>query len=114
MTKTRELEAEIKKPKDQVSSRKRHHGPEKRKYQSNYTGLADLMAANPEKTIVRRFTHLNIKNLLYLQVELACLEEDNMNLEPTDSWPGGMSHIRSTQPQTLRQRESHSGNISSK
>jgi hypothetical protein len=215
-TKTVDLEAGIKKPKDQVSSRKRHYGPEKRKYQSNYTGLADLMAENPEKAIVRRFTHLNVKNLLYLQAELACLEEDlnnaiehdknfeetedyarswalleesdpyqdmvpdhiegveehrsrlerspswqhvpvphvneysdqaqmgfapsgsayipdaaykppsrretgktetsedDMKLEPTESWPGGMSHIRSTQPQTLRQRRSHSANMSSR
>ena len=34
------------------------------------------MAANPGKTIVHRSIHLNIKNPLYLQAELACLEED--------------------------------------
>jgi len=44
---------------------------------TNYTGLADLMAANPEKAIVHRSIHLNIKNPLYLQAELACLEEGN-------------------------------------
>jgi hypothetical protein len=77
ITKTRDLEAEIKKPKDQGSSRKRHYGPERRKYQNNYTRLADLMAANSEKAIVRRSIHLNIKNLLYLQAELVCLEEGN-------------------------------------
>ena len=73
---TRDLEAGTEKPKDEDSPRKRHYGPTKRKYQSNYTGLADLMAENPEKAIFRRFTQLNIKNLLYLQAELACLEED--------------------------------------
>jgi hypothetical protein len=57
ITKTRDLEAEIKKPKDQVSSRKRHYGPEKRKYQNNYTGLSDLMAANLEKAIVCRSSY---------------------------------------------------------
>jgi len=35
------------------------------------------MAANSEKATVRRSIHLNIKNLLYLQAELVCLEEGN-------------------------------------
>ena len=35
------------------------------------------MAANPGKAIVHRSIHLNIKNPLYLQAELACLEEGN-------------------------------------
>jgi hypothetical protein len=210
---TRDLEAGTEKPKDEDSPRKRHYGPAKRTYQSNYTGLADLMAENPEKAIFRRFTQLNIKNLLYLQAELACLEEDlneavehdknfqdtknyalswalleesdppqdmvpdhregtedhrshlerspsrqtalvslanehsdltqsgfdpsgstyvsdrafqtpsrretgtsedDINLVPTDSWPGGISHVRSTQQQRLRQRESHSAKMSSR
>jgi hypothetical protein len=96
MTKTGDLEAGIRKPKDQASPRKRHYGPEKKKYQSNYTGLADLMAENPEKAIVRRFTHLNIKNLLYMQAELAYLEEDlNNAIEHDKSFDDTKDYARS-------------------
>ncbi|KAI9055233.1 hypothetical protein LZ554_000197 [Drepanopeziza brunnea f. sp. 'monogermtubi'] len=53
-----------------------HIGPTRRQYQNDYTGLASLMVDNPEKAIVRRFALLNMKNLLYMQAELAVLEED--------------------------------------
>jgi hypothetical protein len=43
---------------------------------AGYSKLASLMGAHPETAIVRRFGALNALNLLYLQAELAHLEND--------------------------------------
>lgn len=42
----------------------------------NHPTLAKLMSAEPEMLILGRFTRLNLENLLYLQAEIACLEEE--------------------------------------
>jgi hypothetical protein len=42
---------------------------------NGYSKLASLMGQNPEVAIFRRFNKLNARNLLYLQAELAELEE---------------------------------------
>lgn len=55
--------------------KKRHFGPARKGYENDYTGLATLMVENPEKAIVRRFATLNMKMALYMQAELADLEE---------------------------------------
>ena len=54
----------------------RSFGPARKRYTNDYTGLASLMVENPEKAILRRFTLLNIKNLLYMQAEITLLEKE--------------------------------------
>lgn len=41
-----------------------------------YTALASLMGKHPEVAIFRRFSSLNVRNLLYFQAELVQLEID--------------------------------------
>ena len=57
----------------------------------NYLKLADLMAKYPGLAIFRRFATLNAKSLLYLQAEIAELEDqlelrerEDMNAEKVD------------------------------
>jgi hypothetical protein len=57
------------------TSKKRRLGPSKKRYDSDYTGLASLMVEIPEKAIVQRFALLNVKNLRYMQAELVELED---------------------------------------
>lgn len=42
--------------------------------------VAQLMSQHPELAIARRFSHLNMQNLLYLQAELAHLEVEYRNI----------------------------------
>lgn len=42
----------------------------------NYPTLAKLMSTEPEMLILGRFPRLNLENLLYLQAEISCLEEE--------------------------------------
>jgi hypothetical protein len=46
-----------------------------------YPKLAHVIGRNPEYAIVRRFTTLDVKLLLYLQAELVQLEHELSNLE---------------------------------
>ena len=42
----------------------------------NYPTLAKFMSAEPEMIILGWFPRLNLENLLYLQAEISCLEEE--------------------------------------
>lgn len=50
-----------------------------------YGKMAELMSSHDEFAILRRFRHLNMKNLLYLQAEIAHLEEELGELADRDS-----------------------------
>lgn len=50
-----------------------------------YGRVAELMSNHEEFAILRRFKHLNMKNLLYLQAEIAHLEEEIDELANRDS-----------------------------
>lgn len=50
-----------------------------------YGKLAELMSSHDEFAILRRFRHLNMKNLLYLQAEIAHLEEELGELADRDA-----------------------------
>lgn len=50
-----------------------------------YGKVAELMSAHDEFAVLRRFRHLNIKNLLYIQAEIAHLEEELRELAGRDS-----------------------------
>lgn len=50
-----------------------------------YGKVAELMSTHDEFAILRRFRHLNMKNLLYLQAEIAHLEEETQELAERDS-----------------------------
>lgn len=52
---------------------------------NGYGKVAELMSNHDEFAILRRFMHLNIKNLLYLQAELAHLEEELDEVVERDS-----------------------------
>jgi hypothetical protein len=49
-----------------------------------YSDLALLMASHPDVMIIRKFAHLNAKNLLYYEAELACLEHELEAIELED------------------------------
>src|SRR5438067_1668554 len=51
---------------------------------ASYSGLAALMAAYPETMILRTFSELNKKNLLYYQAEIAGLERELHEIEEED------------------------------
>ena len=51
---------------------------------ASYSGLAALMAAYPETMILRTFSELNKKNLLYYQAEIASLERELQEIEEED------------------------------
>jgi len=55
---------------------------------AGYSRLASLMGAHPETAIVRRFGFLNALNLLYLQAELAHLENDLREQAAADAESG--------------------------
>ncbi|KAL9084655.1 MAG: hypothetical protein Q9159_005136 [Coniocarpon cinnabarinum] len=42
----------------------------------NYQKLSDFMGTSPTMSMFRRFTSLNVQNLLFLQAELAYLEDE--------------------------------------
>ena len=50
----------------------------------SYPDLAAFMARYPEAMIFRTFEDLNLRNLLYLQAELAHLESDSTGLARSD------------------------------
>lgn len=50
----------------------------------SYSGLANLTVTYPEMLILRKYTELNAKNLLYYQAELAILEAELKQLEEAD------------------------------
>lgn len=50
-----------------------------------YGKLAELMSCHDEFAILRRFRHLNMKNLLYLQAEITQLEEELGELADRDA-----------------------------
>lgn len=47
--------------------------------------MAEFMSSHDEFAILRRFRHLNMKNLLYLQAEIAHLDEELSELADRDS-----------------------------
>lgn len=49
-----------------------------------HTKVARLMYQHPELAITRRFGHLNMQNLLYLQAELVHLEAEYRHLAEED------------------------------
>jgi hypothetical protein len=51
---------------------------------AGYPRLASIMGAYPEVGVFRRFGALNAQNLLYLQAELTCLENELRNQEKSD------------------------------
>jgi hypothetical protein len=51
---------------------------------ASYSGLAALMATYPETMILRTFSELNKKNLLYYQAEIAGLERELQEIEEED------------------------------
>jgi hypothetical protein len=50
----------------------------------NYLDLSKLMSKYPEVFILRKFSGLNVKNLLYYQAELAHLEQELEEIEDED------------------------------
>jgi hypothetical protein len=50
----------------------------------NYSSLAELIGHQPEFAVFRHFRTLNVKNLLYLQAEIAELEVQIAKLEADD------------------------------
>lgn len=50
----------------------------------NYSQLSRLMSDHPELLILRKYTDLNVKNLLYYQAELAHLELELQEVESED------------------------------
>jgi hypothetical protein len=58
-----------------------HSSPSKPKVSDGYPKLAEHMSSAPEISIFRRFSALNIQNLLYLQAELTALEKELQTLE---------------------------------
>jgi hypothetical protein len=55
---------------------------------NGYTKLASLMSAKPELAIFRRFGSLATQNLLYLQAELAHLEQELARSAKADAESG--------------------------
>ena len=53
-----------------------------------YSRLAAWMEKNPDVAIFRRFGHLNLQNLLYLQSELINLNQDYQRIAQVDSSSG--------------------------
>jgi hypothetical protein len=51
---------------------------------AGYPKLASIMGSYPEVGVFRRFGALNAQNLLYLQAELTCLENDLRRQEKSD------------------------------
>ena len=49
-----------------------------------YSDLASLMASYQDVMILRKFSRLNAKNLLYYEAELACLEHELEAIETED------------------------------
>jgi hypothetical protein len=62
----------------------------KNKY--NYHSLANLVAKQPGFAILRRFSELNAKNILYMQAELAILEDELAELEHEDLNSDDVTH----------------------
>jgi len=58
-----------------------------------YTRLASFMGTHPESAILRRFGFLNAMNLLHLQAELTCLENDLRSAAKADSESGHEARI---------------------
>jgi YD repeat-containing protein len=58
--------------------------PEWKKHTYNYDALARLIGSHPPLAIFRSYATLNAKNLLYLQAELAELEDELSQLERRD------------------------------
>jgi|ERR1700722_14677817 len=54
-----------------------------------YPDLAHLLATYPDLVILRRFSNLKAKNLLYYQAELATLEHELKAIELEDRHQGG-------------------------
>lgn len=49
-----------------------------------YAALSELVSKHPEVLVVRAFSQLQIKSLLYYQAELAELEEEPEEIEKED------------------------------
>ena len=62
------------------SSARQRHAP-RPVHVDGYPRLAHIIGRNPEYAIVRRFTTLDVKLLLYLQAELVQLEHELSDLE---------------------------------
>ncbi len=60
--------------------------------------LAKVMEQNPELEAFSRFRELNIKNLLYYQVELASIKED---LEEQEKWDRSQCSPRSNEDYSM-------------
>jgi hypothetical protein len=63
------------------SSSSRQRSAPRISHVEGYPKLAHVIGRNPEYAIVRRFTTLDVKLLLYLQAELVQLEHELCNLE---------------------------------
>lgn len=50
----------------------------------NYVDLCSVMSKHPEVFILRAFSSLNVKNLLYYQAELLYLEQELHEIESED------------------------------
>ncbi|KAK0625563.1 hypothetical protein DIS24_g11122 [Lasiodiplodia hormozganensis] len=55
---------------------------------AGYPSLARRMASMPEASIFRSFASLNIRNLLYMQAELVCLEDELNRYQLEDARAG--------------------------
>jgi hypothetical protein len=53
-----------------------------------YSDLASLMASHQDAMILRKFSRLNAKNLLYYEAKLACLEHELEVIEMKDKHCG--------------------------
>lgn len=59
--------------------------PSKATEMGSYTALAAFMAAYPDVAVFRTFSELNRKNLLYMQAEIAILEDELNDIADEDS-----------------------------
>ena len=66
------------------SSTSSSSSPKAKKSDYNYRALAELVGRQPGLAVFRRFSSLNAKNLLYLQAEIADLEQQLGDCEKKD------------------------------
>ncbi|KAI9808416.1 MAG: hypothetical protein M1827_007475 [Pycnora praestabilis] len=77
-----------------------------------YHKMADLMSQFPEIVIFRRFSALNVRNLLYLQAELAELDNELHHIAVEDSnSDDAQRKLYSTQWWTLNQSMYHGDSL---
>ena len=62
----------------------------------NYRTFTSFMTSDPELLIFRRFDHINVRNLLYLQSELMALEARLKECDEQDAADGTMDAMLSS------------------